>query len=235
MASTSVKSSLSPLAVRTTTTGLRRIKSHEPGQRVMTEAIALLFSYYTPKDALPPTPEEFFNYLRHLQQQSYAILVPGPRRKVSSKLLGGALNSAPFSNHYTLLDSIEPLPKNGRTLVNSIVQAHAIGMRALTTYCALVQDDSDNMLRTHIAEPFVWFANQLYHDLLNFHEKGLGLTLSLIHEGIAYLNENISRGSKLRLNIFYGTYSKYFDSYSAEQIEQLRKYLVIKLDSAGGD
>jgi hypothetical protein len=201
----------------------------------MTEAIALLFTFHTPKDSLAPTPEEFFNYCRHLQQQSYTILVPGPRRKVSNKLLGGALNTAPFSNHYALLDTIQPLPKSGRNLVNSIVQAHTIGMRALTTYCTLVQDDTDNMLKTHVAEPFIWFSDLLYHSLLNFHEKGLGLTLNFINEGICYLNENISRGSKLRLSIFYGTYSKYFEQFGVESVEQLHKYLSTRLDSASSD
>ena len=226
----SVKTVASPSAVRTQTTGLRRIKSHEPGQRVMTEAIALLFSYYAPCDT--PMPEEFFAYVRFLQQQSYLILVPGTRRKVSAKLLGGAMNAAPFSNHYALLDSIEPLPKGGgRNLVTSIVQAHAIGMRALTTYSALVQDDTENTLKTHIAEPFIWFSEQLYHSLLNFDEKALGLSLSFIKDGIAYLCKNISRaGGKLRLSLFYDAYSKYFDSFGKSDFDLLLKYLTAKLD-----
>ena len=225
----SVKTVASPSTLRTSTTGLRRIKSHEPGQRVMTEAIALLFSYYEPSET--PMPEEFFTYVRFLQQQSYLALVPGARRKVSAKLLGGPVNNAPFSNHYAVLDSIEPLPKGGRNLVTSIVQAHAIGMRALTTYSALVQDDSENSLKTHIAEPFVWYSGQLYYSLLNFEEKGLGLSLSFIKEGVSYLSKHVIRnGSKLRLSVFYETYSKYFEYFGKMDIEALLKYLATKLD-----
>jgi len=223
----SVKSVVSPPTVRTTTSGLRRIKSHEPGQRVMTEAIALLFSYYTPKDSPPPTPEEFFAYLRHLQQQTYSILVPGPRRKISNKLLGAATSSTPFSNQYELLDLIQPLafPKAGRNLVSSIVQAHAIGMRALTTYCTLVQDDSDAILKTHIAEPFIWFADQLYHDLLCFSEKGLGISLTFIKQGI----EKISADGKIRLSVIFGNYDKYFSSYGVDAMNLLYTYLTYRL------
>ena len=221
----SVKSVVSPPTVRTTTSGLRRIKSHEPGQRVMTEAIALLFSYYTPKDALSPTPEEFFAYLRHLQQQCYSILVPGPRRKISNKLLGGAISSAPFSNQYELLDNIQPLPKCGRNLVSSIVQAHAIGMRALTTYCTLVQDDSDSILKTHIADPFIWYADQLYHDLLCFRDKGLGMSLTFIKEGV----EKLSTDGKMRLSVIFSNYDKFFSSYGADAMNLLSIYLTYKL------
>lgn len=212
----------SPSTARMQTSScMRRIRSHEPGQRVMTEAIALLFSYYAPKDTPSPMPEEFFAYLRHLRQQSYIILIPGPRRKIGSKLLGCTPNSAPFSNQYELLDSIEPLSKSGRNLITSIVQAHAIGMRALTTYSALVQDESENMLKTHIGEPFIWFCDQLYHDLLCFNEKGIGMSLTFIKNGIGKINIE----SKIRLSAIYDDYNKYFSTYGSDAIHLLTTYL----------
>jgi len=221
----SVKSAVAISKIRTGLSSLRRIKSHEPGQRVMTEAIALLFSYYAPKDCIPPMPEEFFDYLRYLRQQTYNILVPGPRRKISSKLLGSISNVAPFSNHYDLLDSIEPLSKTNNNLINSIVQAHAIGMRALTTYTALVQDDSNSNFKTHIAEPFIWYTNQLYHDLICLNEKGLGLSLTFIKNGV----EKISENGKIRLAVIYDNYDKYFSCYGIDSLFILVNYLILRL------
>ena len=183
----------------------------------MTEAIALLFSYSAQNKTIPPSPEEFFAYVRNLSTQTYQVLVPGPRRRISSRLIGA---SSPFT-HFDFLNSIEPL--NGlRTLVSSLVQAHAIGMRALTIYCALVAEEgADSLLRTHIAEPFVWYSNLLYHDMLNFRENGLGLTLSYINDGVSFLSSN-----KIKMRIFtlFEMYDKY-ESRNADSLVLLEKFL----------
>jgi hypothetical protein len=190
----------------------------------MTEAIAFLFSYYTPKENIAPNPEEFFTYVRNLSIQTYHILVPGPRRRVSNRLLGSS-GGIPFSNNFELLDSIEPL-QGPRSLVNSIVQAHAIGMRALTVYSAFVEDYTDDILRSHIAEPFIWYSGLLYHDLLKFRECGLGLSLTFIKDGITFIGSHLS---KMRLHNLYETYDK-FNERRGASFELLTKYLTVALD-----
>jgi hypothetical protein len=210
MASVRVATSSSTSYPSRASTCLRRIKSHEPGQRVMTEAIAFLFAYagtqygLKGKDCVPPSAEEFFAYVRHLSTQTYHVYVPGVRRKVSNRLLGGA--ASPFQGLSEFLDFIEPL-NGARTLVSSLIQAQNIGLRALTCYNAFVDDESDIGLKSHIAEPFVWFSSILFYDAVNYRERGLGSALRFIQEGVAYLLKHAA--GKRRLAYLFEMYEKY--------------------------
>lgn len=191
-----------PIHPSRTTGCFRRIKSHEPGQRVMTEAIAFLFGYYG-ADTTPPTPEEFFSYARHLSTQTYHVCVPCIRRKVSNRLLGGG--SPPYCGLVQFLDSIEPV-LGTRNLASSLIQAQNIGLQALILYNAFVEIDSDMFLKTHIAEPFLWFSSLLFYETLNYREHGLGAALHYLQDGVVYLEKH---AGKKRLSCYFEAYAKY--------------------------
>ena len=208
---------------------IRRIKSHEPGQRVMTEAIALLFMYYSQKysleksDFITPSPEEYFDYLRHLQNQTYAIMIPNLRRRLSVKLTGVS-NNPPFVNNYDFLNYIEPLIDDD--LSSRLIQALAIGLRALTVYKAMVINDDDDMFKTH--EPLVWYTSILFHDSLEFRARGLTISSSFVKEGIRFIQKN---SQKMRIGSFFDNYTK-FSTHHYLLFELLRKYLINVLFSS---
>lgn len=207
---------------RTSTSSLRRIKSHEPGQRVMTEAIAFLFTYYAQQyPGIAPSVEEFFAYTRNLSLQTYHVLVPLTRRQVGSRMLGGSPSS--FETLLPFLDFIEPCRKSG--LVHQLIQAQNIGLRALVTYIAFVDDDSEKMLKTHIVEPYVWYSSTLFHDLLDYKANCIGAALRYIQDGVVFL---LKSGGKRRLSTFFDTYDLYKKS-KEEIFVVLYKYLVSRM------
>lgn len=206
----SVKSANATLPCRTITAGIRRCKSHEPGQRVMTEAIAFLFTFYATQYSVKessficPTAEEFFSYARHLSLQTYHCMVPGMRRRVSSRVFGAGENgSAQFLNLYSFFDCIEPL--ESCDLASRLIQAQNIGLRALTAFTAFVDDDTDKTLKTHIIEPYVWFSGILFHDALKYRENVIGAALHYIQDGVLYLAKY---GGK-RCNGLFEAYNAY--------------------------
>lgn len=213
---------------RTSTSSLRRIKSHEPGQRVMTEAIAFLFTYYTPlyeskTSALPPSAEEFVAYVRNLSLQTYHACVPVPRRQLNSRLLGTPVSDTPFESMYEFLDFIQPCRRSG--LVSQLIQAQNIGLYALITYTAFIDDDSEKTLKTHIVEPYVWYSSILFHDLLEYRSNCMGTALRYIQNGVEYLTKH---AGKRRVSAYFDAYSSYEKS-NAEVFQSLYKYLVVKL------
>ncbi len=208
---------------RTSTVGMRRIKSHEPGQRVMTEAIAFLFTYYS-SDA--PIPEEFFAYARGLCIQTYHLMCPGPRRRISSRLLGGTTKerSDDATTNSAFYDSIEPLQSD--SLLHRLIQAQNIALRALITYTAFVDDDSEKTVKTHIAEPFIWFSAQLFHDSLKYRENCIGAALHYIQDGVVSVVKSAS-GRRLKLSAYFEAYNAYMKS-NADIFGKLQKYLVAR-------
>jgi len=213
----SVRSVATAPASRFHTSGMRRVKSHEPGQRVMTEAIAFLF---TCKSSEPPSPEEFFTLCRNLCTQTYNEKYASPRRKIASRLLGGGAHT-PFSALSSFVGSIEPLADE--SLAARLIQAQNIGLQALITYTAFIDDDSEKTLKTHIADPYLWFSNILYHDSLDYKTYCGGAAMRYIQEGVVYLLK--IAGSKARR---LATYMDSYDSYKKSNIATfvaLRKYL----------
>ena len=188
--------------------GIRRCKSHEPGQRVMTEAIAFLFSYSGSRyKGDTPSVEEFLDYVRGLSLQTYHTLIaPGVRRRLNSRLLGGPSEGRGFELYFGFLESVEPL-LGERNLATAILQAQNIGLRALTLYNAFVVDSDDDFLRTHVAEPFVWYSRLLYHDSLDFQTRGLGVCLSFVQSGVMYLNKHVE--AKNSVSAYFIAYDSY--------------------------
>lgn len=222
---TSVRASTPPIqASRTSTVGMRRVKSHEPGQRVMTEAIAFLFTYYA-NDKIAPSPEEFFAVCRHLAVQTYHVAEAGVRRRVSSRLLGSA-GSAPFLSLYPFLHRIEPLTSSA--LSDRLIQAQNIGLRALITYTAFVDDDSDKTLKTHIVEPFLWFSALLFHDSLDYRINYAGTALKFIQDGCTYLLKQSIIRSGRRLSAFFEVYSDFVETHN-DIFKNQKRYLDFKL------
>jgi hypothetical protein len=155
----------------------------------MMEAIAFLFAYSGARysSGAVPSVEEFLDYVRGLSLQTYTFMTPGIRRRVSNRLLGCALSEGRgFDLYFNFLDSLEPL-YGERSLATMILQAQNIGLRALTIYNAFVVESAEDYLRSHIAEPFVWYSRVLYHDSLDFQTRGLGLCLSFVQSGVTYL------------------------------------------------
>jgi hypothetical protein len=217
----SVRTSTPPMQTsRTSTVGMRRIKSHEPGQRVMTEAIAFLFTYYA-NDEIAPSPEEFFALCRHLSLQTYHETSSGIRRRVSSRLLGSA-GSTPFLSLYPFLHCIEPLASSA--LSDRLIQAQNIALRALITYTAFVDDNSDKSLKTHIVEPFLWFSSLLFHDSLDYRTNCVGSALKFIQDGCVFL---IKRGGR-RLMSYFEAYSDFAHAHE-DIFKNQKKYLDFKL------
>ncbi len=180
----SVRTSTPPMQTsRTSTVGMRRVKSHEPGQRVMTEAIAFLFTYFG-NGEITPSPEEFFALCRHLALQTYHENCGSPRRKVSSRLLGSSA-SMPFLSLYPFLHRIEPLTSS--SLTDRLIQAQNVGLRALITYSAFVDEDTEKSLKTHIVEPYIWFSDLLFHDTLHYRTNVMGCDVHTIIYKMVFL------------------------------------------------
>jgi hypothetical protein len=196
---------------------MRRVKSHEPGQRVMTEAIAFLF---TCKSAEPPSPEEFFALCRNLCTQTYNEKYGSPRRKVASRLLGGS-TPTPFATLPAFLTTLEPLADD--SLAARLIQAQNIGLQALITYTAFVDDDSEKSLKTHLAEPYLWFSNILYHDSVEYRTNCGGAALRFLQEGVVYLVSR-ARGKARRMSAYFDSYDIYKKSNESTFVA-LRKYL----------
>ena len=212
MASLKVASSVREASRTPTAGGMRRIKSHEPGQRVMTEAIAFLFAFYGRGDA--PMPEEFFALCRHLSTQSYQSMNASPRRKLSSRLIGSA--SSQFLSLYEFLEDIEPLTDN--SLSSRLIQAQNIGLRALITYTAFVEDDTEKTAKTHIIEPYIWLSNILFHDSLDYRGRCMGAALQYINDGVLAV---LKYDGKRRV-------SAYFDCYDCYKKDNSDVFLILK-------
>jgi hypothetical protein len=175
----------------------------------MTEAIAFLFAYSSTQYKKPgficPTPEEFFAYARYLALQTYHRLVPGPRRAISGRLLGGVSGSRAYESFLDFLNFIEPR-RNTDPLIASLYQALGIGVRALAIYTCFVSCDESGMERTHIYEPINWFCGILFHDMLNFKERLLGGVLTYIGDSILYLDSHVRKNT---VRCFFETYSRF--------------------------
>lgn len=211
----SVRVSTNPtLSNRTSTVGMRRVKSHEPGQRVMTEAIAFLFACKTSE---PPTPEEFFTLCRALSVQTYHLMFSSPRRKIASRLLGSS--NLPFSSLQAFLDTLETPTDD--SLVARLLQAQNIGLQALVTFNAFVDDDSDKSLKTHIVEPYLWFSNILFHDSLDYQTVCGGAAMHFIQDGVAHL---LKMAGRRRMVAYFEAYDLYKSSQDHIFLAQ-RKYL----------
>jgi hypothetical protein len=208
----SVKVSTSTANTGHQTVGIRRCKSHEPGQRVMMEAIAFLFTYYAMqiKDAsfITPSAEEYFSYVAHLSTKTYHRLVQIHRRKVSNRLLG--IKEPNYETIQSFLNFIEPCDcsSSKTNLTAQLIQAQNIGITALIVYNTFISDEVENSAKTHVVEPFVWYTGILYHDLIHFRDHGLGIALHFIQDGICYLQKNVM---KKRISYFFELCSHYME------------------------
>ena len=162
-------------------------------------------------------------YVRNLSLQTYHVLVPGPRRQVSSRLLGSSVSDTPFASLYEFLDFIQPCKRTG--LVSQLIQAQNIGLYALVTYTAFIDDDSEKTLKTHIIEPYLWYSSILFHDLLEYRTNCMGIALRYLQNGVHYLDKN---AGKRRLASFFDAYEVY-EKANVEVFQSLYKYLVGKL------
>jgi hypothetical protein len=178
----------------------------------MTEAIAFLFAYSGPRYVAKvggdvPSVEEFLDYVRDLSLQTYhCVVAPGVRRRISNRLLGALEGGRRFEIYAGFLEWLEPVVGE-RGLCATLLQAQNIGLRALTIYNAFVVDSSDDFLRSHVAEPFVWYSRTLYHECLGFHTRGLGLCLSFVQEGVAYLESHVE--TKNSISAFFSAYGEF--------------------------
>lgn len=217
----SVRSSMAAVSE----TRMRRVISHEPGQRVMTEAIAFLFAYSTTQYKKPgficPGPDEFFTYVRSLALQTYHRLVPGPRRAVSVRLLGVAGGAKQFESFMDFLNFIEPRrPTSSDPLIDSLYQALSIGVRALSVYTSFIDCDESGMERTHIYEPINWYCGILFHDALRFRERLLGGILTYIGDSIVYMDAHVRKN---KVQCFFYAYSRF--AAKAEGFDAFEQYL----------
>ena len=212
-------------------TRMRRIISHEPGQRVMTEAIAFLFAYsstqYKKSGFICPGPDEFFAYVRSLALQTYHRLVPGPRRAVSARLLG-ASGAKQFESFMDFLNFIEPRgPTANDPLIESLYQALSIGVKALSVYTCFIECDESGMERTHIYEPINWYCGILFHDALCFRERLLGGILAYIGDSIVYMDAHVRKN---KVQYFFDAYSRF--AAKAEGFEAFERYLTAVFSEA---
>jgi len=119
-----------------------------------------------------------------------------------------------------------------RSLVGRLLQAQNIGLRALTIYNAFVVDSADDYLRSHVAEPFVWYSRTLYHESLGFQTRGLGLCLTFVQEGVRYLEKHVE--AKNSVSAFFTAYGE-FSEDAVPYNKMWAKVLGLLLAGAGRD
>lgn len=197
---------------------MHRVKSMEPGQRIMTEAIAFLFSYYGPLYAeksssfITPTPEEFFAYVKYLNLQTYYVFVPVIRRKLSKGFLPEQTDIIKFVNLLHFFDFIEKLEE--KSLTAYIIQAHNIGLRALSTYLKFIDEIT-------YSEPFNWFTSILMYSSIEYKTYCSAVSNAYLENCINYLNKNVA---KKRLMFYFKWYTVFYES-NVFIFSSLRRFL----------
>lgn len=168
----------------------KRRSGGPPGSRVMTEAIALYFSYAEPQYAkrnplfVCPGPEAFFAHVTRLECLNRT---QGAQRRSLRFAAAAAETTAEFLD---FLDSLVPPPKSNRTL-----QAVMIAERALAGYVYLLgKDDSEDWPRSHLIQPLGWFLKLLFPTT---HEKIAGAELKHVAELIVGITEAPNKPKKV--------------------------------------
>ena len=146
----------------------RRRSAPSTGERVMTEAIALLFSSasfdYTKSHPgfLTPAPEEFFGSAKAIE---VAIRAPHAVRRVGFLKAESSSATSPEKQQFQkFLAFLQPIVE--KSVPFSIAQAQAqqylgIAIKALSIYCVFL-DYEEDMYRTHVVEPLRWFVQLLF-------------------------------------------------------------------------
>lgn len=146
------------------------------GERVMTEAIALLFSSisldYTKSHPgfLTPTPEEFFGSAKAIEiamRNTHAV------RRVGFLKTEAAAQTPEKHAFQKFLAFIQPISDKSIPLPFTLLQAQQyleIAIKALSIYCVFLHYEED-MHRTHVFEPMRWFLQMLFPKGSGVYEK----------------------------------------------------------------